>query len=227
MKAIRRKDTGDDWKAYLKKLAAEAGLEDPNVADAEQRIVFHRGHANNLAGVVDVGGNALNTEVKQAQVGEIAREAIGRIGRPPEGVSGLRRGIRLADSHLAGVVDDRPTAVGVAWAGAQSGHAVRGVPKEGRVAGSQGIIRGPRDLTGLIDARCITIREARRRAQVGHTVDRVPEESPASGTADHLAGVVDVGRLGRVASIQRSQVNHVVVPPVQVAVLEPYALVRG
>src|SRR5262245_24190436 len=29
MKAIRRKDSGDDWKAYLKKLAAEAGLEDP------------------------------------------------------------------------------------------------------------------------------------------------------------------------------------------------------
>jgi Transposase domain (DUF772)/Transposase DDE domain len=29
MKAIRRKDTGDDWKEYLKKLAAEAGLEDP------------------------------------------------------------------------------------------------------------------------------------------------------------------------------------------------------
>lgn len=30
MKAIRRKDTGDDWKEYLKKLAAEAGLEDPS-----------------------------------------------------------------------------------------------------------------------------------------------------------------------------------------------------
>src|SRR5262249_22706669 len=29
MKAIQRKDTGDDWKAYLRKLAAEAGLEDP------------------------------------------------------------------------------------------------------------------------------------------------------------------------------------------------------
>jgi transposase len=29
MKAIRRKDTGDDWKAYLKKLAAEAGLDNP------------------------------------------------------------------------------------------------------------------------------------------------------------------------------------------------------
>jgi len=29
MKAIRRKDTGDDWKEYLKKLAAEAGIEDP------------------------------------------------------------------------------------------------------------------------------------------------------------------------------------------------------
>src|SRR3954451_6960234 len=29
MKAIRRKDTGDDWKEYLKKLAAEAGMKDP------------------------------------------------------------------------------------------------------------------------------------------------------------------------------------------------------
>jgi hypothetical protein len=29
MKAIRRKDSGDDWKEYLRKLAAEAGLEDP------------------------------------------------------------------------------------------------------------------------------------------------------------------------------------------------------
>src|SRR5262245_50599139 len=29
MKTIRRKDTGDDWKAYLKKLAAEAGIEGP------------------------------------------------------------------------------------------------------------------------------------------------------------------------------------------------------
>ena len=29
MKTIVRKDTGDDWKAYLKKLAAEAGLENP------------------------------------------------------------------------------------------------------------------------------------------------------------------------------------------------------
>jgi transposase len=29
MKAIRRKDTGDDWKAYLRKLAAEAGMENP------------------------------------------------------------------------------------------------------------------------------------------------------------------------------------------------------
>jgi hypothetical protein len=29
MKAIRHKDTGDDWKAYLKKLAAEAGLDNP------------------------------------------------------------------------------------------------------------------------------------------------------------------------------------------------------
>ena len=30
MKAIRRKDTGDDWKEYLKKLATEAGLEGPS-----------------------------------------------------------------------------------------------------------------------------------------------------------------------------------------------------
>jgi transposase len=29
MKAIRRKDSGDDWKEYLKKLAAEAGIEAP------------------------------------------------------------------------------------------------------------------------------------------------------------------------------------------------------
>ena len=29
MKTIRRKDTGDDWKAYLKKLAAAAGLDNP------------------------------------------------------------------------------------------------------------------------------------------------------------------------------------------------------
>ena len=29
MKSIVRKDTGDDWKAYLKQLAAEAGLENP------------------------------------------------------------------------------------------------------------------------------------------------------------------------------------------------------
>jgi transposase len=30
MKAIERRDTGDDWKAYLRKLAAEAGLENPS-----------------------------------------------------------------------------------------------------------------------------------------------------------------------------------------------------
>lgn len=30
MKTIQHKDTGDDWKAYLKKLAAEAGLENPS-----------------------------------------------------------------------------------------------------------------------------------------------------------------------------------------------------
>ncbi len=29
MKAIVRRDSGDDWKAYLRKLAAEAGIEDP------------------------------------------------------------------------------------------------------------------------------------------------------------------------------------------------------
>jgi transposase len=33
MKAIQRQDTGDDWKAYLKKLAAEAGLENPTDED--------------------------------------------------------------------------------------------------------------------------------------------------------------------------------------------------
>jgi hypothetical protein len=30
MKTIRRRDTGDDWKAYLRKLAAEDGIEDPS-----------------------------------------------------------------------------------------------------------------------------------------------------------------------------------------------------
>src|SRR5262249_50825371 len=30
MKSLRRKDTGDDYKAYLRKLAAEAGLHDPS-----------------------------------------------------------------------------------------------------------------------------------------------------------------------------------------------------
>jgi transposase len=30
MKTIQRKDNGDDWKAYLRKLAAEAGLENPS-----------------------------------------------------------------------------------------------------------------------------------------------------------------------------------------------------
>jgi transposase len=33
MKAIQRRDTGDDWKAYLRKLAAEAGIEDPSDED--------------------------------------------------------------------------------------------------------------------------------------------------------------------------------------------------
>jgi Transposase domain (DUF772)/Transposase DDE domain len=33
MRAIQRRDTGDDWKAYLRKLAAEAGLEDPSDED--------------------------------------------------------------------------------------------------------------------------------------------------------------------------------------------------
>jgi hypothetical protein len=33
MKTIRRRDTGDDWKAYLRKLAAEAGIEDPSDED--------------------------------------------------------------------------------------------------------------------------------------------------------------------------------------------------
>jgi len=33
LKAIQRRDTGDDWKAYLRQLAAEAGLEDPSDED--------------------------------------------------------------------------------------------------------------------------------------------------------------------------------------------------
>jgi transposase len=33
LKAIRRRDTGDDWKAYLRKLAAEAGMDDPSDED--------------------------------------------------------------------------------------------------------------------------------------------------------------------------------------------------
>jgi transposase len=33
LKTIRRRDNGDDWKAYLRKLAAEAGIEDPSDAD--------------------------------------------------------------------------------------------------------------------------------------------------------------------------------------------------
>jgi hypothetical protein len=33
MKGIVRRDSGDDWKAYLRKLAAEAGLEDPSDED--------------------------------------------------------------------------------------------------------------------------------------------------------------------------------------------------
>jgi len=33
MKAIERRDTGDDWKAYLRKLAAEAGIENPSDDD--------------------------------------------------------------------------------------------------------------------------------------------------------------------------------------------------
>jgi transposase len=33
MKSIQRRDTGDDWKAYLRKLAAEAGIEDASEED--------------------------------------------------------------------------------------------------------------------------------------------------------------------------------------------------
>jgi hypothetical protein len=33
MKTIRRRDTGDDWKAYLRKLAAEDGIEDPSAEE--------------------------------------------------------------------------------------------------------------------------------------------------------------------------------------------------
>src|SRR5262249_56101215 len=33
MKTIVRRDNGDDWKEYLRKLAAEAGIADPSAAD--------------------------------------------------------------------------------------------------------------------------------------------------------------------------------------------------
>ena len=33
LKAVQRRDTGEDWKAYLRKLAAEAGIEDPSDED--------------------------------------------------------------------------------------------------------------------------------------------------------------------------------------------------
>lgn len=40
MKSIVRRDTGDDWKNWLKKLAQEAGIEDPSDDDLKQ---FDRG----------------------------------------------------------------------------------------------------------------------------------------------------------------------------------------
>ncbi len=33
MKSIERKDTGEDWKEYLRRLAAEAGIENPTEED--------------------------------------------------------------------------------------------------------------------------------------------------------------------------------------------------
>jgi transposase len=42
MKTIRRRDSGDDWKAYLRKLAAEAGLPDPS-AEELRRFDRQRG----------------------------------------------------------------------------------------------------------------------------------------------------------------------------------------
>jgi hypothetical protein len=33
MKSIVRRDTGDDWKAYVRKLMAEEGIEDPTDED--------------------------------------------------------------------------------------------------------------------------------------------------------------------------------------------------
>src|SRR3954452_17424142 len=46
MKAIVRRDTGEDWKAYLRKLAAEAGIEDPT--DEELRR-FDRGRKKKVS----------------------------------------------------------------------------------------------------------------------------------------------------------------------------------
>jgi transposase len=43
MKTIRRKDSDDDWKGYLKKLAAEAGIEDPSDEDLRR---FDRGRTD-------------------------------------------------------------------------------------------------------------------------------------------------------------------------------------
>jgi hypothetical protein len=33
LRTIQRRDTGDDWKAYLRRLAAEAGMENPSDED--------------------------------------------------------------------------------------------------------------------------------------------------------------------------------------------------
>ena len=177
-----------------------------------------RAGADDLTSVIDGSGIAAGGARQHAQVGETAGEAVWRIGRPQE------RALLAAD-HLADVVDGRRII------GAQGGHAVGGVPQKGAgIAPAQGIgIRHiARHLAGLIDATGITInaREAHRRAKVGHTVGRVPEEGAVGGLARHLAGIVDVVSLGNCASIQRSQIHHEIVAPVQVAVLEPHAPLR-
>jgi hypothetical protein len=89
-----------------------------------------------------------------------------------------------------------------------------------------GVPRVARHLAGLVDAGGVAIRDARWCAQGGHAVRRVPEEGVAAGGPDHLAGVVKVGRTGGSASIQRSQIDHEIVAPVQVAVPEPHAPLR-
>lgn len=47
MKSIVRKDTGDDWKAWLRKLAAEAGIDDPSDDDLKK---FDQGRKDKKVG---------------------------------------------------------------------------------------------------------------------------------------------------------------------------------